>query len=179
MSELAPGLLIAVPQMDDPNFARSVVLLIEHGASGAMGIVLNIRSDVSVADIGKEHGILVPEDAGNAFIGGPVERERGFLLHRRTDVADSVALAAGVYLCVSTDSLGQLISGDPDAYRLCLGYAGWGPGQLEQEMAASGWLTSSLSALRIFDTPVEKIWDAVIRDLGIDPAFLVPGAGRQ
>jgi len=165
--------------MDDPNFARSVVLLIEHNETGAMGIVFNMPSDVSVADIGKEHGILVPDDAGMAFVGGPVERERGFLVHRRTDVADSVPLAGGVYLSVSTDSLGLLISGDPDAYRLYLGYAGWGPGQLEREMAASGWLTSQLSALRIFDTPVDKIWDAVIRDLGIDPAFLVPGAGRQ
>ncbi len=179
MGELAPGLLIAVPQMEDPNFSRSVVLLVEHSESGAMGIVFNMPSDVSIADIGQEHGVEVPEGAGSAFIGGPVERERGFLIHRREDVPDSVELSDRVFLSVSTESLEALLSGDPGEYRLCLGYAGWGPGQLEREMVAGGWLTSSVTARRIFDTPIEKIWDAVIRDLGIDPAFLVSGGGRQ
>ena len=68
---------------------------------------------------------------------------------------------------------------DPESYRLCLGYAGWGPGQLEREMVAGGWLNSGISSKRIFDTPVEKIWEAVIRDLGIEPAFLVQGGGKQ
>jgi putative transcriptional regulator len=179
VSDLAPGLLIAVPQLDDPNFARSVVLLIEHNESGAMGIVFNRPSDIGLKDIGKEHGMDVHEAAGNAFIGGPVQRERGFLVHRRSEVADSVHLQDDVYLSVSTDALRTLLAGDPAAYRLCLGYAGWGPGQLEHEMVAGGWLNAVISAKRIFDTPVDKIWDAVIRDLGIDPAFLVQGGGKQ
>ena len=110
---------------------------------------------------------------------GPVQRERGFLVHRRPEVGDSVQLEDDVYLSVSTDALRALLAGDPAAYRLCLGYAGWGPGQLEREMVAGGWLNSSITSRRIFDTPVEKIWDAVIRDLGIDPAFLVQGGGKQ
>jgi putative transcriptional regulator len=179
VSDLAPGLLIAVPQMDDPNFSRSVVLLVEHNESGAMGIVFNRPSDVSLADIGKEHDIAVASGAGMAYVGGPVSRERGFLIHRRTDIAESVALEDGVFLSVSTDALAELLGGDPDQYRLCLGYAGWGPGQLEREMVAGGWLNSKITSQRIFDTPDEKIWDAVIRDLGIDPAFLVQGGGRQ
>ena len=178
-SDLAPGFLIAVPQMDDPNFARSVVLLVEHNESGAMGIVCNRPSDVTLADIGREHGIRVPASAGPALIGGPVERERGFLVHRRSDLGDSVELEQGVYLSVSTDTLKVLLAGDPDQYRLCLGYAGWGPGQLEREISAGGWINSTVSEKRIFDTPVEKIWEAVIRDLGIDPAFLVQGGGKQ
>ena len=178
-SDLAPGILIAVPQMDDPNFHRSVVLLIEHNDSGAMGIVFNRPSEIPLADIGREHGMEVKDGAGVAFVGGPVQRERGFLVHRRTDVGDSVKLQEEVFLSVSTDALKALLSGDPAAYRLCLGYAGWGPGQLEREMVAGGWLNSNISAKRIFDTPVEKIWDAVIRDLGIDPAFLVQGGGKQ
>jgi len=156
-----------------------VVLLIEHNETGAMGIVFNRPSDVSLSDIGREHGITVLDDAGPAFIGGPVNRERGFLIHRREDVGDSVALDEGVFLSVSTDALKILLSGDPAQYRLCLGYAGWGPGQLEKEMVAGGWLNSRITVRRIFDTPVEKIWDAVIRDLGIDPAFLVQGGGKQ
>jgi putative transcriptional regulator len=179
VSDLAPGILIAVPQMDDANFSRSVVLLIEHNESGAMGIVFNRPSDVALSEIGKEHGMEVHQRAGSAFIGGPVQRERGFLVHRRPDVGDSVHLAGDVYLSVSTDALKALLAGNPDEYRLCLGYAGWGPGQLEREMMAGGWLNSSVSSKRIFDTPVDKIWDAVIRDLGIDPAFLVPGGGKQ
>jgi putative transcriptional regulator len=178
-SDLAPGLLIAVPQMDDPNFSRSVVLLVEHNETGAMGIVCNRPSDVTLTDIGREHGVDVPEEAGPALIGGPVQRERGFLVHRRSDLADSVLLEEGVYLSVSIDALKVLLAGDPDQYRLCLGYAGWGPGQLERELVAGGWLNSSITSKRIFDTPVEKIWDAVIRDLGIDPAFLVQGGGKQ
>ena len=179
MSDLAPGILIAVPQMDDPNFARSVVLLIEHNESGAMGITFNRPSDVALVDIGKEHGMDVHPDAGPAFIGGPVQRERGFLVHRRSDLGDSVHLQEDVFLSVSTDALKTLLAGDPSAYRLCLGYAGWGPGQLEREMVAGGWLNSAITARRIFDTPVDRIWDAVIRDLGIDPAFLVQGGGKQ
>ena len=179
MSDLAPGILIAVPQMDDPNFARSVVLLVEHSESGAMGITFNRPSDVQLQDIAKEHGMEVHAGAGYAFIGGPVQRERGFLVHRRRDLGDSVELDDDVFLSVSTDALRTLLAGDPDAYRLCLGYAGWGPGQLEREMVAGGWINSSITNKRVFDTPVDKIWDAVIRDLGIDPAFLVQGGGKQ
>ena len=165
--------------MEDQNFSRSVVLLIEHNESGAMGIVFNRPSEIPLGDIGREHGMDVHDGAGRAFLGGPVQRERGFLVHRRPEVGDSVKLEEDVYLSVSTDALRVLLAGDPDEYRLCLGYAGWGPGQLEREMVAGGWLNSAITARRIFDTPVDKIWDAVIRDLGIDPAFLVQGGGKQ
>lgn len=179
MDDLAPGLLIAVPQMEDPNFARAVVLLVEHSASGAMGIVFNHPSDVALSEIGKEQGLNVHPEAGRAFIGGPVSPERGFLIHRRSDVPDSIKLQDGLFLSVSTDSLRPLLAGDPGAYRLCLGYAGWGPGQLEREVVVGGWLTSKVSAERIFDTPAERVWDAAIRDLGFDPAFLMPSGGPQ
>ena len=165
--------------MEDQNFSRSVVLLIEHNESGAMGIVCNRPSEIPLDDIGREHGMDVHDGAGRAFLGGPVQRERGFLVHRRPEVGDSVKLEEDVYLSVSTDALRTLLAGDPEAYRLCLGYAGWGPGQLEREMVAGGWLNSAITARRIFDTPVDKIWDAVIGDLGIDPAFLVQGGGKQ
>lgn len=179
MSELAPGLLIAVPQMDDPNFSRSVVLLIEHSEEGAMGIVVNRPSEVSLLDVGRVHGIKVPGGAGHAWTGGPVQPERGFLLHRRGGLEESVEVLDGIFLSVSTDSLRTLLEGDPGLYRLCLGYAGWGPGQLEREVVLGGWLTGKASSLRVFDTPHEKLWDLAIRDLGVDPAFLVPSGGPQ
>jgi putative transcriptional regulator len=177
--DLAPGLLIAVPQLEDPNFARSVVLLIEHSPAGAMGIVFNRPSDIPLLDIGKEQGFPVHPEAGRAYIGGPVSPERGFLLHRRPDMPDSVKVHDGVWLSVSTDSLKPLLEGDPGIYRLCLGYSGWGPGQLEKEMIVGGWLTGKASAERIFETPTDKVWDAAIRDLGFDPAFLMQAGGPQ
>jgi putative transcriptional regulator len=179
VDDLAPGLLIAVPQLEDPNFARAVVLLIEHSPAGAMGIVFNRPSDIPLREIGKEQGFRVHPDAGSAYIGGPVSPERGFLLHRRADMPDSVKVQDGVWLSVSTESLKPLLEGDPAAYRLCLGYAGWGPGQLEKEMIVGGWLTGKASAERIFETPTEKVWDAAIRDLGFDPAFLMQAGGPQ
>jgi putative transcriptional regulator len=179
VSDLAPGFLIAVPQMEDHNFSRTVVLLVEHGEGGAMGVVFNKPSEIPLLEIGREQGMDVHDGAGNAFVGGPVQRERGFLLHRRDDVGDSVKLADDVFLSLSTDALRDLLTGDPAAYRLCLGYAGWGPGQLESEMVAGGWLNAQVSARRIFDTPPELIWESVIRDLGIDPAFLIQAGGKQ
>ncbi|MBS2022682.1 MAG: YqgE/AlgH family protein [Deltaproteobacteria bacterium] len=179
MSELAPGLLIAVPQMDDPNFSRSVVLLLEHSDEGAMGIVFNRPSEVSLTDVGRAHGVKVPGGAGKAWRGGPVQPERGFLLHQRKDLEECVEVARGIYLSVSTDSLKELLSADPATYRLCLGYAGWGPGQLEKEVVLGGWLTGQANCLRVFETPHDKVWDLAIRDLGVDPAFLVPSGGPQ
>lgn len=179
MSDLAPGFLIAVPQMEDSNFSRTVVLLVEHGEGGAMGVVFNKPSEIPLSEIGREQGMEVHGGAGHAFVGGPVQRERGFLLHRRADLSDSVKLAEDVFLSLSTDTLRSLLSGDPAAYRLCLGYAGWGPGQLESELVAGGWLNAQVSARRIFDTPADEIWASVIRDLGIDPAFLIQAGGKQ
>ena len=144
-----------------------------------MGIVFNRPSEVALSEIAHEQGFPVHPRAGLAFIGGPVSPERGFLLHRRSDVPDSIQLQDGLFLSVSTDSLKPLLEGDPGAYRLCLGYAGWGPGQLEREVIVGGWLTGKASAERIFDTPSEKVWDAAIRDLGFDPAFLVQSGGPQ
>jgi putative transcriptional regulator len=179
VSDLAPGFLIAVPQMEDPNFARSVVLLIEHGTDGAMGIIFNRRSEVRLADVGKSHELVVSDEAGCAFVGGPVQRDRGFLLHRKAGAPDSIEVTDGIYLSVSTDCLKPLLEGDPHLYRLCLGYAGWGPGQLEREVMVGGWLTGKATAERVFDTSPDKVWDLAIRDLGVDPAFLVPAGGRQ
>ena len=179
VSELAPGFLIAVPQMYDENFSRSVVLLVEHSEEGAMGLIFNRPSEISLDDIGRAHGIQTRHGAGSAFMGGPVQRERGFLLHGRGDVAESIEVVEGVYLSLSTESLKELLEGPPGEYRLCLGYAGWGPGQLEKEVMVGGWLSGTASALRVLATPPGKVWDAAIRDLGVDPAFVVPSGGPQ
>jgi putative transcriptional regulator len=178
-SELAPGFLIAVPQLEDRNFSRSVVLLVEHSEDGAMGLIFNHPGGVFLSDVGRAHGINVNRSAKTAYQGGPVQQDRGFLLHRRDDVPESVRVAEGIWLSVSTESLRPLLEGDPSQYRLCLGYAGWGPGQLEREVMVGGWLAGQCTAQRVFETPPEKVWDLAIRDLGVDPAFLVPSGGTQ
>ena len=98
--------------MNDPNFARSVVLLVEHGPEGAMGLVINQPSEVSLASIGKTHNVDVPPSAGVAFYGGPVQRERGFLLHRVANAPESVEVLEGLWLSFSTKSLTALLRGD-------------------------------------------------------------------
>ena len=177
MDTFAPGLLVAMPQMGDPNFDRSVILMVEHGRGGAMGIVFNRPGTLTIADIARLHELRVQPGAGQVMVGGPVDRERGFLLHRLPAIEEALDLADGVRLSVSRDSVGPILAEAPSNYRFCLGYAGWGPGQLEQEVVAGGWLTAPLTARRVFDTPHDQIWAAVIRDLGVEPAFLVPGAG--
>src|SRR2546422_11493055 len=126
VDDLAPGLLIAVPQMEDPTSPRSVVLLVEHSPAGAMGIVFNRPSEVPLSEIGKEQGLRVHPEAGRAFIGGPGSPERGVLLHRRADVPDSIKLDDGLFLSVSTGSLKPLLAGGPRAHRPCLRLPGWG-----------------------------------------------------
>jgi len=179
VSDIAPGFLIAVPQMEDPNFARAVVLMVEHGPDGAMGIVVNRRSEITLAEVGRTHGVEVAAHAGTAFVGGPVQRDRGFLLHRQAGAPDSLQIADGIFLSVSTDCLRPLLAGDPLRYRLCLGYAGWGPGQLEREVMVGGWLAGRATAERVFETAPERMWESAIRDMGVDPAFLVPAGGKQ
>ena len=173
----SPGLLVAMPQMGDPNFERAVILMVEHSAEGAMGIICNRPGTMAVEELARSHGFPCSDGAGFVLVGGPVDRERGFILHRLPQIEEALDLADGVRLSVSKDSVPPILAGPADDWRFCLGYAGWGPGQLEQEVVAGAWLTAPLSARRLFDTPPEQIWSAVIRDLGVDPAFLVPGTG--
>ncbi len=166
-----------MPQMGDPNFERSVILLVEHSADGSMGLVCNRPGTITVEEVAMAQGFPVRGDAGQMMVGGPVDRERGFLIHRLRNIEEALDLADGVRLSVSRDSVQPILAESPTDWRFYLGYAGWGPGQLEEEVVAGAWLTAPLSARRLFDTPHDQIWTAVIRDLGVEPAFLVPGAG--
>lgn len=180
-NSLAPTLLLAMPQMLDPNFARSVVLLCKHEAEGAMGLVVNQRTDTRAAEI----VVLDPpatRDSGlEIWVGGPVEPQRGWLLLGSDPGApDAMAVADGLYLSASADVLRRLIEEDTAAkqpHRFFLGYAGWGGGQLESELAASAWLTVDVSHDLIFGTPPERMWETAIRSLGIDPYALQMGTG--
>ena len=176
---LAPTLLLSMPQLADPNFAQSVVLLCEHGAEGAFGLVVNRPTDTPAASVVR----LEPasETAGELrlWIGGPVEPQRGWiLLGNEPDGAESVRVCEGVYLSTSPDLLRQLLGGSPGAHtRLLTGYAGWGPGQLDAELSATAWLTADVDLDIVFDTKPERMWEMAIRRLGADPATLQMSRG--
>jgi putative transcriptional regulator len=175
---LAPTLLVSMPQLKDPNFAKTVVLLCEHGAEGAFGLVLNRPTDTQAAEAVQ----LTPPPATNSglqlWVGGPVEPQRGWiLLGAEPDEAEALELVDGLFLTSSPNVLRRLIESGGDRVRVLTGYAGWAPGQLDQELSASAWLTADIDLDLIFDTPASEMWEAAIRRLGADPALLQMGHG--
>ena len=178
---LAPTLLLAMPQMQDPNFARSVVLLCRHEKDGAMGLVVNQKTQTRAAAIALLEPPPARDNGLEVWIGGPVEPHRGWLLlGYDPGIPGSLEIGHGLYLCASADVLRHVIesqAGPGAEHRFLLGYAGWGNGQLESELAASAWLTADVSKQLIFDTPSDRMWEAAIRGLGIDPYSLQMGGG--
>jgi putative transcriptional regulator len=177
-SSLAPSLLIAMPQLQDPNFAKSVVLLCEHREEGAMGLVINRCTDTPAATIVQ----LDPPPEGDSglavWVGGPVDPARGWLLLGQ-DLGDGIEVSPGLYLSASRDLLRRVLQTRELAgrARFLVGYAGWGPRQLDSELAASAWLTVPVDKELLFDTPSEAMWEVAIRRLGIEPHALALGPG--
>lgn len=180
-SSLAPTLLLAMPQMMDPNFARSVVLLCKHEAEGAMGLVVNQPTETLASSVVDLDPAPRRDNGLHIWVGGPVEPQRGWLLlGYDPGTPDSITLAEGLYLSASAEVLRRIMEGPEEGgpeHRFLLGYAGWGGGQLESELAASAWLTVDVSKALVFGTAPERMWEAAIRSLGIDPYTLQMGAG--
>jgi len=185
VQSLAPTLLLAMPQMQDPNFERSVVLLCRHEPEGAMGLIINRRTETLASSLVELQPPAKRDSGLEIWVGGPVEPQRGWLLLGYDPASsDAITVAEELYLSASSDVLRQLIEADPSdgaaarrQHRLLLGYAGWAGGQLESELAASAWLTVDVSKSLIFDTPSEQMWERAIRSLGIDPYALQMGGG--
>ena len=178
-SKVEPLFLIAIPQMGDPNFARSVVLLLHHGQDGALGLVINAPTAMTLGAFAKEHSL--PCHSANKdrpiFRGGPVEPTRGWILHGDEAVAEKQDVLAGLCVSGSIGTLNGLLADGSQPLRLMLGYAGWGAGQLESEMERGSWITVEASAKHVLETPPEKCWDAVLREMGVDPTRLAVGTG--
>lgn len=174
---LAPGILIAMPGLTDPNFHRSVIVLAAHTREGAFGLVLNQPLDLPVAAICGEAGI---EWRGGhtqkVLCGGPVERQRGWLLHATKERFEGTQVVdEGLSLTASRDGLTAYAANPDGPYRLLLGYAGWGAGQLDREVLQGSWLTAPLARELVFDTPRAEVWARALALSGIDPAHLVDG----
>ncbi len=177
---VSPGFLMAMPGLADPNFFRSVVLMCSHTAEGAFGLVINQPSDVTVQSVCGEASVdWSGEPDVSAFIGGPVEQARGWILHTPDRTLDeSEELAEGLRLSASRAALEAYGLSPEGRFRLFLGYAGWGAHQLDQEIARGSWLTAPLSIDLVFDTAPHLMWRHALALVGVDPANLVDGNTR-
>ena len=181
MSSLTGQLLVAMPQMQDPRFMRSVIFLCAHNAEGAMGLVVNkIIEQPSIEDLLRQLGIAPDGFVGaQVHFGGPVESGRGFVLHSADYTEEATLVVSGVGLTATTDILRAIGSGTgPRRSFLALGYAGWGPGQLDAEIQANGWLHVAADDDLIFDGGLDDKWRRAIGKLGVDPSALSGDAGH-
>lgn len=176
--------LVAMPGMGDPRFDKSVILICAHSDEGAMGIIINKRvEEVSFSGLLEHLNIpRAPEGRDIAVhFGGPVERGRGFVLHSRDyrGGAATMKIEGGYGMTATLDVLEALARGDgPHKALLALGYSGWGPGQLESEIARNDWLTSDADAGLVFAEDDAAKWTGALRGMGIDPLTLSATAGR-
>jgi putative transcriptional regulator len=176
-------LLVAMPALADPNFSQSVTLLCEHNDEGALGVVINRPIDLSLGELLAHLG-LETDDAELAarpvYQGGPVQTERGFVLHEPLgDWEHTLAVTETLGLTTSGDILSALATGEgPERVLVALGYAGWGAGQLESELAHNAWLHAPADPELVFDLPVEERWQAAARLLGVDLALLSGDTGH-
>lgn len=180
---LTGQLLIAMPQMSDPRFARTVVYVCAHTAEGAMGLVLNKAVDnLSFPDLLEQLNIVpaAGSDEIRVLFGGPVETGRGFVLHSADYLQDATLLIdEGVGLTATLDILKDIAAGGgPREKLLMLGYAGWGPGQLDAEIQANGWLTAPADQALIFGHDLEAKWERALAKLGAGAATLSGEAGH-
>ncbi len=183
-ASLANHFLIAMPGLNDPNFSRGVTLLCHHGEEGAMGLMLSRNSDFILGEVLAQIGIQ-DVDASVAerpvLSGGPVEPERGFVLHSPDagPYESSHRVSDQIFLTTSRDVLEALARGNgPTQAIVALGYAGWGAQQLERELQEHVWLAVGASPDVVFDVPMLQRWDAATRLIGIDPNALASYSGH-
>ncbi|MBC7133885.1 MAG: YqgE/AlgH family protein [Roseovarius sp.] len=182
--DLTGKCLIAMPGMGDARFARALVYVCAHSPEGAMGLIINKpTTDLRMRDL-LDHLSITPGEAIRnlpVHFGGPVEHGRGFVLHDdgyRSDLA-TLAVAHGFGMTATLDILEDLAVGrGPRRAILALGYAGWGPGQLERELAQNGWLTCEADSDLVFDTADAAKWEAALARLGVSALMLSAEGGR-
>ena len=179
-----PGqLLVAMPTMGDSRFSRTVIYMCAHTPEGAMGLVVNrLLGSITFPDLLEQIGIEAPDTDQEIRVhfGGPVESGRGFVLHSSDYVLDgTLVLDDSISLTASVDILKAIADGGGPARRLlALGYAGWGPGQLETEIQANGWLNVPADSSLVFDESLDTKWKRALGKLGVDLSMLSGEAGH-
>ncbi len=180
---LANQLLIALPALADPHFARSVALICQHDADGAMGVVVNRPSEYTVGEVLEQMGIEGGDEALRRQVvlsGGPVHPERGFVIHDGGAQWDStLPIADNLSVTTSRDILEAMARGTGPGHALvALGCAGWGAGQLEQELVQDSWLTAPADADLLFALPLEARWQAAAGLIGVDMTRIADYSGH-
>lgn len=186
-SDLAPGFLVAAPSLLDPNFVQTVVLLIDHRAEGSLGFIVNRPADITFESVVDELGI---KDANHAtpdmpvLVGGPVAPHTGWIVFDPAQSTVShegtIEVTSRLRVSASRELLEDIAKQDrADRHMLVLGYAGWGAGQLDNEIRQGAWIPVDLDERVVFDTPYSGRWDAALSVLGIDPRLLVSGSFPQ
>ncbi|MDE2146216.1 MAG: YqgE/AlgH family protein [Burkholderiales bacterium] len=185
--DLTNQFLIAMPGMADETFAGTVVYLCEHNDKGALGLVINKPIDIKLRRLFEKVELSLDREElaeQPVFFGGPVQTERGFVLHEKLGEADAhynstLSVPGGLEMTTSKDVLEALSEGSgPRRVLVTLGYSGWQAGQLEDELGRNGWLTVGADPKVIFDTPIEQRYDTALSLLGIDPHMLSQEAGH-
>jgi len=175
--------LIAMPNLGDPNFFHTVTYICQHSDQGALGIVINRPAEMKLGEVFKQMKIT-PTHAESidlpVYAGGPVQPERGFVIHTPGESWDSTLIVSEeIALTTSRDILEALATGcGPDKVLIALGYAGWGEGQLENEIIQNAWLNTPCDLRILFDLPVSQRWNAAAGQLGIDISLMTTPAGH-
>ena len=165
MDSLQGHFLVASPQLGDPNFVQTVVLMVEHTPQGALGLVLNRPTGKTIGELMAEVGSSDVDSARPVHIGGPVSGPL-MSLHTHRPLAE-VEVIAGVYLSAKKENLDRLVQRDDEGLKLFVGHSGWGPGQLDREMEEGAWLTTPATAESVFH-PDADLWNLVCKQIGSD-----------
>jgi putative transcriptional regulator len=180
---LTSQLLIAMPGMNDPNFASTVTLICEHSEDGALGIVINRPLGMQLGGLFEQLALSDADSSAASrpvLLGGPVEPEKGFVLHSSGyQYESSLHISDDIQLTFSRDVLDAMAAGNgPKQSLVALGYAGWQPGQLEDEIRSNSWLSVPVDPGIVFDTPFEERWSAAAETMGVDISRMAPDAGH-
>jgi putative transcriptional regulator len=191
-TNLTNHFLIAMPGLQDPLFVNSVVYLCEHSPRGALGLVINKPSDIDLKALFEKVELPLSRadlQKAQVFFGGPVQTERGFVLHEATFAeadkpeqpvyASTMVIPGGLEMTTSRDVLEAISTGSgPRKLLISLGYSAWGEGQLESELGENSWLTVEADTRLIFETPVAQRYEQALKLLGLEPWMLSPDAGH-
>ncbi len=175
-STLEGKILIAMPNLLDPNFYRTVVLIVEHDDEGALGLVLNRVSALTTQELCINQGVIWRGRNEQVRVGGPVQPTSLWILHRmEREGEDSTPISADCYLTTSLEGLGDVAEAEGEGRRIFAGYSGWGDAQLDDEVREGIWLVADPDGTLIFEAGAGSLWEEALRKVGVDPGMLVVG----